>query len=53
MELFDEDLVTLPEHLPEWFIDQRRMMVQSLALSYFFLRCICCIFKEGSILNAH
>jgi hypothetical protein len=27
MELFDEDLVTLPKDLPTWFIDQRRMMV--------------------------
>jgi hypothetical protein len=32
MELFDEDLVTLPEHLPAWFIDQRRMMVYLLFL---------------------
>lgn len=31
MELFDEDLVTLPEHLPEWFIDQRRMMEEEEA----------------------
>jgi hypothetical protein len=31
MELFDEDLVTLPEHLPAWFIDQRRMMEEEEA----------------------
>lgn len=39
MELFDEDLVTLPEHLPEWFIDQRRMMVLSLACARFLFAC--------------
>lgn len=26
IELFDEDLVTLPPSLPDWFLDQRRMM---------------------------
>lgn len=46
MELFDEDLVTLPEHLPEWFIDQRRMMVQSLASAIFCLHSSFCISKE-------
>ncbi|CAM6127240.1 unnamed protein product [Calypogeia fissa] len=31
MELFDEDLVTLPKDLPAWFIDQRRMMEEEEA----------------------
>ncbi|KAL3678110.1 hypothetical protein R1sor_021066 [Riccia sorocarpa] len=31
MELFDEDLVTLPKDLPSWFIDQRRMMEEEEA----------------------
>eukprot|EP00271_Cylindrocystis_brebissonii_P008978 TRINITY_DN23544_c0_g1_i1.p1 TRINITY_DN23544_c0_g1~~TRINITY_DN23544_c0_g1_i1.p1 ORF type:complete len:383 (-),score=33.46 TRINITY_DN23544_c0_g1_i1:330-1478(-) len=30
MELFDDDLVTLPEHLPPWFIDQRTMMEEEM-----------------------
>ena len=28
IELFDLDLVTLPPHLPTWFIEQRAMMVR-------------------------
>ncbi len=44
MELFDEDLVTLPEHLPAWFIDQRRMMVYLL-----FLGMLCAIYGFGPL----
>jgi hypothetical protein len=49
MELFDEDLVTLPQHLPEWFIDQRRMMVTIT----FFLASFLLYLKEGSIFSVH
>ena len=28
IELFDVDLVTLPKNLPQWFIEQREMMLQ-------------------------
>ncbi|CEP11969.1 hypothetical protein [Parasitella parasitica] len=31
IELFDLDLVTLPLHLPAWFIDQQRMLAEEEA----------------------
>eukprot|EP01104_Vermistella_antarctica_P004420 TRINITY_DN14876_c0_g1_i1.p1 TRINITY_DN14876_c0_g1~~TRINITY_DN14876_c0_g1_i1.p1 ORF type:complete len:218 (+),score=34.91 TRINITY_DN14876_c0_g1_i1:238-891(+) len=33
IELFDTDLVTLPRSLPQWFIDQRKMMNEEKGLT--------------------
>eukprot|EP00899_Mesostigma_viride_P008054 jgi/Mesvir1/1724/Mv21178-RA.1 len=33
VELFDEDLVTLPRELPQWFTDQMRMMAEEEELA--------------------
>ncbi|KAI8993696.1 protein-tyrosine phosphatase [Pilobolus umbonatus] len=37
IELFDLDLVTLPQHLPQWFVDQQNMLVSEVLYDCLFL----------------